>query len=85
MAFGSVKRRADRRAATLDAPLPRYKPKPENVPVDDKTPPVGTSREVLAWVGTDKVRAKAALTRELRSTAARVSLLDTLHKMLQQA
>src|SRR5690606_30842829 len=63
-------------APTASSPAPADPP-----PTGDDTVPDGTAATVLAWVGSDPARARAALAAERQRSKPRTSLLAKLGKL----
>lgn len=82
LAAGLVERTATTRptptALTRDLRTPQTDPPAEVQPEVVPQMPSGTIRDVLDWVGDDVARADTALDDELRSTAARSTLVNRL-------
>jgi hypothetical protein len=82
MAYGSSARRAERQALRHIRVKVTYAPE-QLAPVNDVY--VGTTREVLEWVGSSKTRAKRALAYEIESLTPRVKLITALQNICEQA
>lgn len=63
---------------------PAQKPPPHQEPEPVIEVPKGTTKEVLEWVGTDRVRAQAALDSEEDSGKPRKTLVEELKEKLGQ-
>ncbi len=81
MAYGSSTRRARREALRGIRVKVTYAPE-QLAPVNDVC--VGTTREILEWVGTSTTRAKRALAREVDNVAPRVRLITALQAICEQ-
>lgn len=79
MAAGSSRRRAERDALRDIKIKVKFAPE-QAAPVDDV--PQGTTKELLAWIGSSEMRAKRVLARELVEDSPRVTLVRALHEML---
>jgi len=80
----------DAKDTSSPEPTPAQEPEPAQEPAAQAEPepepredvPIGTSAEIIAWVGGDKDRAQRALDTEKRNPTPRKSVVYPLEKLL---